>query len=245
VRPPIGKDLVPDRAEDLELVGAADQRRERRPFLFRTRAQDAPDREGGELALDVHLIERLVLERLRRGPVRALADHDAADRRLVLEPRRGVHHVAGRDPLPLLDLGVDVDDDLPGVDRDPDGELQRWVLSFSSSIAADDLPGRLHRSDGVVLARGRGAEQADDGVAMNFSTVPSSLTISSRAGGSRAETSLHVLGIGAVGARREPGQVGEQHRIRPFALRLHRQVVPPRVVRGGEPHAHRTERTAG
>ena len=86
VHPPIRAHLVPHRPEELQLSTPPDQRRERRPIVFRPHAEDEPDRDGSELALDGHRFEGFPVERPHGCAVGALADHDAPDRRFLLEP---------------------------------------------------------------------------------------------------------------------------------------------------------------
>ena len=161
VHPPIRADLVPYRPEELQLSTPSDQRRERRPIVFRPHAEDEPDRDGSELPLDVHRFEGFPVERPHGCAVRALADHDASDRRFVLEPRGRVQHVTGRDrPRRAPTSAFEVDDGLARVDRDPDRQLERRILVVQRVDRAGHLPRGLHRPRRVVLPRRRRAEQA-------------------------------------------------------------------------------------
>ena len=110
-------DAVDQRAQQLGLLLAADQRR-RRPGRARARPGDEhprrlPGRHRLRLALQLERLERLVGDRLRGEPVGGLADGDAARPAGRLQPRGDVdgvahhrvavadgagHHLAGVDP---------------------------------------------------------------------------------------------------------------------------------------------------
>ena len=156
--------------------------------------------------------QRLVLERLRRQAVGPLPDDDPAHRRLVLEPRGGVHDVTGRDPLAPLDAGVDVDDDLARVDGDPDRGSGVGSSAFSSSIARvicqAACTARIASSSRDVGAPNKPTTASP----MNFSTVPPKFDLLARPCEVGPQARLHVLGVRAVRSRGEPSEVGEQDR---------------------------------
>ena len=139
--------------EQLELLLAADvrpddvQRTAGRPLG----ADDSPHLEAAGEAP-----ERPVTERLRhdsRGePPGGRAHEDLAGLRGLLEPGRDIESLAGREGGVAL-----VDDDLPGLDPDPHGQLAVARL--------DDRDRRPHRALGIVLVRGRHPEDGEHRVA--------------------------------------------------------------------------------
>jgi hypothetical protein len=109
--------------------------------------------------------------------------------------------------LALLDGCVECDQRLTG--RDADVDLQ---LSGGGEL----LPDRQRGPDGalgVVLVRDGRAEDRHHRVAHKLrdrAAVP--LEDRAQVGVVRLQEPLHVLGIHPLGARREPHEVGEQHR---------------------------------
>src|SRR5262245_7201887 len=95
-----------------------------------------------------------------------LVDEDAVHGRGGLQARSRVHHVAGSHTLPLGWARAARDQGLPGRDADPYLEL---------ALLADPVSDREGCADGtlgIVLVRGRGAEESHDGVADEFLDRP-------------------------------------------------------------------------
>jgi hypothetical protein len=109
--------------------------------------------------------------------------------------------------LALLDAGIERDQRLTG--RDAGVDLQ---LSGGGKLLLD----RQRRPDGalgVVLVRDGRAEDRHHRIAHELrdrAAVP--LEDRAQVGVVRLQEPLHVLGIHPLGARREPHEVGEQHR---------------------------------
>jgi hypothetical protein len=161
-----------------------------------------PHRQRVGLALDHHRGHRLVVEQGPGGPPGGLADEHAADRGHPLQAGGGVDDVADH---ALAPVAVGGHHHLAGVDPDPHRELQFLHGAEDGQAAAD---GPL----GVVLV-GRGdAEHAHDAVADELvHDPPEPLDLVAQPGVVGAQQGPHVLGVGPVGAGREPGQVAEQH----------------------------------
>ncbi len=144
--------------------------------------------------------------------VRGLANDDRAGRGDVLEPRRGVHHVA-RHALADLRALAERDHRLAGVDPDADRELQPRLLPVRLLDIVQDLEAGPDRALGVVLVAHRGSEDAEDRVADEL--VDRAAEVLDRAFQQRvihAKHRLDVLGVGLIRALREPDQVAEQDR---------------------------------
>ncbi len=196
----------------VELAAAPD---ERRPHPARDVDTDAAarldrlphvDRIG--LALRLHGLRLAVVDRVvGRAPCR-LADEDAVDRRVRLEPRSGVDDVARDHALAFLRPRAERDECLARVDADTELEL--------CLLVEDPVADRERRADsafGVVLVRDRGAEDrhhrvADellDGAAEALELVPEPRVV-------RAKQRAHLLGIHLLGARGEADEIGEEDR---------------------------------
>ena len=142
--------------EQLELGVAPDERRRRRPdeLLAVADAGRAPDRSGSATSAQLARAGGLELDRGRAragsapGPTRI-----SSGRRQLLEPRRDVDGLAGREGR----LGV-VGDDLAGLDADP-------RLEAEVPDRVQDRERGAQRALGVVLVRARDAERGHDGVA--------------------------------------------------------------------------------
>ncbi len=196
-----------------------------------------PDGERLGLALDLHRVERLVVEEVACEPVRALAHQDPADRGHPLQPGSGVHDVPDRDALRGW-LRADRDDGDARLDPDPHGEREVVVGLVELLDHGGDAEGAEDRSLRVVLVRDRGAEHghhrvADellDGAAEPFDLAPDPSVI-------RRERVLDVLGIGEIEARRELDEVAEQDRddlafLARAAVGVQRVAAGRTVVRG-------------
>ena len=176
------------------------------------RTQRTPDRERVRFALHGDRRQVLVFEDRRCGVMRRFADDDRAGGCDVLQPRRGVHHVA-RHALADLRSLAERDHGFAGVDADADGELQAGLLAVRLLDVVEDLQAGADRALRVVLVPHRGAEHAEHGIADELVHDPAEVL--DRAFQQRvvhAEHRLDVLGVGLVRALREPDQVAEQDR---------------------------------
>jgi hypothetical protein len=136
----------------------------------------------------------------------ALPDKHLARRRRLLEPRRDVHGVAGRERAPLAGPS---DDDLARVHPNP----QREAVGKDVPQAVEHPQRRLQRPLCVILLCARGTEDRDDRIAdelldraaaerdLSFHRVVKTLQEISR-----------VLGIEFVAERGGADEIGEQDR---------------------------------
>ena len=101
LRPPLADRLLPERADDVELPAASDERDDGRPALAVVRGglSDHPGCEGLTLALDLQRRDGLEDEGVACRAVRLVAGEQAPCRRMRLEPRGRVDDVAHRDGL--------------------------------------------------------------------------------------------------------------------------------------------------
>jgi hypothetical protein len=147
------------------------------------------------------------LDRPLGRPASRLVDEDAAGRCGRLQAGGGVDAVAGGGVLALLDPCVERDQRLTGGDAGVD--LQ---VSGGGKLLTDRQRGP-YGALGVILVRHGRAEDRHDRVANELrdrATVP--LEDRAQVGVVRLQEPLHILGIHSLGARREPHEVGEQHR---------------------------------
>ena len=80
--------------------------------------------------------------------------------RFLLQPRRDVDRIAD-------DVGViGADDDLAGIDRDPQTDVAHHLALRARELAEGSLhaDGGTHGADGIVLGHVRDAERAHDAV---------------------------------------------------------------------------------
>ena len=151
-----------------------------------------------------------------------------------LQPRRGVDHIAGRQRLPLR--GAEHHDRFACVDGRPRGEREA-VLDIEGVEASENPEPGADRAFSVVAVRGRRAEDGHHGVADELLDHPSVLLdVPLRLRVVQLLRLAHVLGVGAVGAGREPDEVDEQDRDElPLRARLRR--VEPRTAARAEPRS--------
>ncbi len=163
---------------------------------------------GGDrllLALGGDRLALGVVDLLVRGAVRRLVDEDPVDGSRGLQPGRRVHDVARGHALALGRPGAERDERLAGRDRDPNLEV---------TLLADPVADRERGADralGVVLVRGRRAEQRHHRVAdelLDRPAAPLELGAQTRVVG--LEDRAHVLRIHLLGPRGEPDEVGEE-----------------------------------
>ncbi len=172
----------------------------------------APDRIGSGLSLRRDRLDVThVHDRALRRAHRRLVDDHPADGRGRLQPRRGVHDVAGHDPLAALRPRAERDDRLPGRHGRSHRDLESFVAELLDRL--EDPERRPHGALGVVLVRDGGAEHGHDGVADELLHRPAeALDVGLHALVVRAQRRADVLGVGAIGATREADEVDEEHR---------------------------------
>jgi hypothetical protein len=154
LRSAVPDDAVEHVAQQLELLVAADVRRSdvERPSDGTVGADDAPDDDLAVEPLERALADRLDRHPARREAVRRRPDQDLAGLRALLEPRRDVEGLTGRERRVAR-----LRDDLARLDPDADGKVAVTRL--------EDRDSRAHGPLGVVLVRDRDAEDGDDRVA--------------------------------------------------------------------------------
>ena len=138
--------------------------------------------------------------------VRRLVDEDAVHRRGALEASSGVDDVARGHALAGFGLGVEAHERLAG--RDPDSQLEL--------LLERELADRERCADcalGIVLVRGRCAEERHDRVADELlDGAAVALELGAHALVVGAQDRLDVLGIQRLGARGEADEVAEDDR---------------------------------
>ncbi len=152
--------------QERELLVAADQRgldpeRRATPAAAGLDRDRPPGRHGQGLALEDGGRELLVVDDLPRRRVGRGSDHDGPGCGGLLESGGRVDRIAGDEQVPLGARAGEVDQDLTGLDADPQG----WLLSplgspFSRQLGHRGLhlKGRPNRALGVVLVDRRHAE---------------------------------------------------------------------------------------
>jgi hypothetical protein len=146
-----------------------------------------------------------VLDRITRHAVRGLADQDPAGGRERLETRGRVDHVAGDNSLARARLGVERDERLAAMDRDPELELGRERVA-DRECGADG-------TFGVVLMCHRRTERGHDRVADELlDGAAESLDLRAYAFEVRALKRPHVLRIELFRLRSGADQVAEEDR---------------------------------
>ncbi len=174
--------------------------------------EHTPDAEGFGLVLHRHGLELLDLEPTPGGAIGGLADHDLARRGDALQPGRGVHHVTG-DVLPDDRAGRERDHRLARVDPDPHVDVQRRVGLVQLGDRVERAERRRHRALRIVLVGDGCAEDAHHRVTDELVEGPAEpLDVLLDPAVERQKHAPHVLRVGAVRARREAHDVGEQHR---------------------------------
>ncbi len=172
----------------------------------RMRGDGRPD--GNRLRLPFRLdgLGRFVVDGGPGGSVRRLVDDDPVDRCRALQACRGVHDVARGHSLAGIGLGVEPDERLAGGDAD----------SQLESFLERELADRERRADGplgIVLVRGRGAEQGHDRVSdelLDGAAVPLELGAHALVVGPQER--LDVLRIHRFGTGGEADEVAENDR---------------------------------
>ena len=212
-RPPVASGRTEHVLEQAELLVPSDERRlgQVRPTLATALGDDpqrAPGGDGGALALERLVADRLERDRRRRRPMGRVADEHPAGQGDRLEARGGVDQVAGDHALVRRaerDRGLAGQD--AGARLDPRPEAPDRVDQLEPG---PDGPLR------VVLLRGRGAPDGHHRVADELldrpAVAPDDVAGELEVAGQRV---ADVLGVALLGERREPDQVGEQDRHEP------------------------------
>ncbi len=196
---------------------APDERRRGRAGHIRPeaglRTQRAPERERLRLALDPDRLQRLPVEDALGCPVGRLGDSDGVHRSNSLQPRCGVHHVAGHQPFAELGSGVEGYHGFAGVYPDPHLKRKR-------GIAGVQLLNRLQHSEacphgplGVVLVRDWRAEHRHHGIADELlDRAAEPLDLLAQPPVIRPDPRPHILRISSFRRGGEAHQVAEQDR---------------------------------
>ena len=175
------------------------------------RLQWTPQRERLGFALHVDRLQPFVVEHALGLPVGLLGDGDPAHRGDSLEPRGGVDHVAGNDPLALLRAAAERHHRLARVDPDPDLQRQARVVLVQFRDRLQDAQRGPDRTLGVVLVRKRSSEHGHDRVADELlHRAAVALDLLSQALVVRTDAGAHVLGVGGLGGGGEADQVAEE-----------------------------------
>ena len=196
--------------QQLTLSCASDERRGRRAEVSadtRSRLHGVPHGHGLGLSLRLDGLAGAVLDRRAGRAECRLADEDPVRRRRRLQPRGGVHDVAGNHPFAGTGTSIERHERLTGVDADANLQLR---------LLQDRIPNREsrpHRPLRIVLVRRRRAEHRHHRVAdelLHRASVmlerrPQPLVI-------RTQDRLHILRIQRLGPRREADEVREQDR---------------------------------
>ena len=138
-----------------------------------------------------------------RHAVRALADDDAADGRMLLKSRRGVHDVARDHSFAFCGPRAQRDHRLAAVDGPANCEFEIWMLRVELVDRGQDAQRRAHRALGIVLVRDRRAEDRHDRVAdelLDRAAEPLDLLLHARV--VRTQARADVLRIGLLGRSR-------------------------------------------
>ena len=205
--------LVERQLRRLDDLGAAPATAMRRRLPDRLGLDPAGQRDRGEAR---------VAEARAGSLVGRLADGDAAGRRGALELARDVDDVAGDDADRSVALAID--GDRVGVHADADGEVEPWLVLVE---LLDDFRDAQRDTDGalgVIAVAVVGAEDGHDGVAdelLHATAAALDLVLDARV--ERALERADVRRVGAVRARRETDEIGEENRDEP--LLVHAAIV--------------------
>ena len=201
-----------------ELPAAADERRLEprrleRAARSRDDAEGPPQRDEPVLALQLEVTRFLVDDRLLGRATRRSADEHGSRLGDGLDPRRGVHEIAGDHALALR---ADRHGGLAGDDPGPGAKVGCADLVAERRDCGHEVERRANGSLGVVLGRGRGAPHRHYGIADELLDRPSVEPDQSAAGVEIARQQLaHIFRVARFGERREADQVGEQDRHQP------------------------------
>ena len=175
--------------------------------------EQPPGRDRLALALGGDRFGGRGLDRARNETVRQLADQDAARRRCLLEPGRGVDGVAGDERLAARVIACD---DLARVHAHAHRELDpQFVAQRATELrdAGRQIERAAHSPQGIVLVRDRQPEDAHDRIADELLDLSSVSLERTRGGGEIAllDVAQH-LRVETLTERGRPGQVAEHDR---------------------------------
>ena len=197
-------------AQHVDLALAAYERSQRRLLDVaaepRSRCDGLPHRYRLALPLRLDRRRRPVLDHVRGRTVRRLANEDAVHRCRRLDAGRGVDDVSGHHALAFRRSGIERDEGLARVDRDPqrDAGLRRRV---------PDGEGRAYGTFRIVLVGDRGPEHRDDRIADELlDRAAKPLQVRSHASMMCSEHCPHVLGVASLGQSGRADEVGEYDR---------------------------------
>ena len=228
---------LPGRVEEADLPAAPDERRGRQVSFARGRGRrhGAPGFERYSFPLCRNRLERLVFDRCARGSVRLVADDDLADRRVLLQARRGVHDVAGDHRLAERGPRRERDDRLAGVYGATNTELELRLLHVECGHRVADGESRPNGALGIVAMGGRRAEDGHDGVADELLHDPAKgLQLVAHRPVIRRQDRAHVLRIELLRARREAHEVDEDDADEPALLAPRRLLLERSSAREAE-----------
>jgi hypothetical protein len=197
-----GDALLEETAQEGEVDLAADERAAMIPGDVdpeagpRGRRMEDPDRLG--LALERRRRQLVVGEDTLRRLVCGEPHRDAHLGRHRLDPGRRVDGVPGQEPLARAGRDPEPDEDLAGVDPDPQAELRPAKRSEPGGVLADPK-GRPDRTLRVVLVGGGHAEDPQHRVAdelLDHAAVGLDLRAGHRE--VRGQHAVDVLGIGTI-----------------------------------------------
>jgi hypothetical protein len=203
LRSALAKRLVPEPGEQGQLGVPADERRACGGTFGRLPlGDDLPDCDRLGLTLRLHGLGLAIVEDRLGRPVGGLADDDPVHLRPRLQPRGRVHHVAGGHSLTLGRSCSDHDERLAGVHGGPEVDVQPFIRRVQVRDRPSHRKRGAHGALGVVLVRGRRAEQRDHGVADELlHRAAEVLQFRADAGVVRREPRPDVLGVHLLRAR--------------------------------------------
>ena len=169
-------------------------------------------------------------DRRRRKPVGGLVHPDLSWRCARLDPGRGVHRIARRHALADRAQG---DRHLPGHHSHPGRQVRNACLRTQHRHGIEQFQPGAHRPFRVVLTRDRGTPDCHHRITDELLHHPA---VAVDHGPRRVEVARQqlsdLLRIPRLRQRREPHQIGEQHRTHPpFRHRTNRA-----ANRAGRPH---------
>ena len=214
LRAPLLDDCAPDSPERLELGRSPEHRRAScGPFArCRRRGDGAPHAHRLLLAFCDDRFRLLVTNHGTGRAVRFLADDDPVDGRRVLQARRSVDDIARDDSFTLGRARGEGHQRLAGVDRDPNLQVEVGIAFVQLVHRRAHRERGSHRAFRVVATCKRRAEDGHDRIADELLDGPAArLDLLTYACEVRRQDRAHVLGVEALGARREADEVGEEH----------------------------------
>ncbi len=204
------RDALPDPAEDSELGLPADHCCADDRSLVRGQCSHRdPGLDDSRLALGEDWIGGLVDDCVAGARVGLGADEDAVRRRVLLESRGRVHHIAGDHCLAELGVRTERDERLAGIHGNPEPEVDVG-LAVQLRHALAHRHRRAHGTLGVVAECRRRTEHAHDRVADELLDDPAErLDLAANAVVVRAQDRADLLRVEALRSRGEALEVDE------------------------------------